>query len=222
MGYFKILMKPNKMLIVTNKINLRQHETMVDKIRFTIPINYSDDINLSDFDVVFEWLDPTNVVHIDTLVKDESYSEEGFMSYLLPVTSPINRYAGDIEGKLVFTYTDYETSTRYKLDTESVIITISTIRDYYAVLPDESFDGISNAISELRAQTDAFIAAAELYDKSKADNHIITEDGELWLTSHGERIGTGVNVAVVEQPDEGDDNEDGVIDISGKYTEVTL
>lgn len=219
---FTILMNNvEKTLTVTKRISLRQHENLVDKLIFIVPYQYNEDIDLREFNVVLEWIDPTNVAHMDTLEPDEAVYKENYQRYFLPVTSPLNRYAGDIKAKLVFTKTDFETKKRYKLETSEVVIAIETIADYYAVLPDESFSKINDSIDRLEAQSKALIAAAEVYDKTKADNHVI-DGGELYLTANGEKIGDGLNIATVSIPDVEDDIDDGIIDISGKYEDVIL
>lgn len=223
MGKYTILMNnKNKRLIATSKINLRQHESLVDKFEFVIPYAYSDEIDLREFQVALYWIDPVGVVHMDILEKEAEIYKEEYQRYFLPVTSPLNKYAGEIEMKLVFTMVDYETETRYKLETDSIIVEIKTIKDYYSVIPNESFSYVEDKVDELKAIADQMNADAEVYFNTKADNHRINDDGQLVLMANGKILeNTGVDVATVEVPDD-DDTIDGVIDISGKYDEVLL
>lgn len=214
MGLYTILMNNStKQLIATNKIRLHQHEAIRDKLCFVIDFDYSPIADLRDFQVVVEWLDPTNVAHVDILEKEEEIYKEKYQRYFLPVKSPINRYAGEIELKLVFTKTDYETTRRYKLESEPITVEISTIKDYYAVLPNESFDGIADMISQLQAQTDALTAAADVYDKSKADSITLDQKtNELQLTARGEKIGEAVVIDLIDEKDKELDKLDGKVD----------
>lgn len=223
MGQYTIMLNnATKQLIATNKIDLRQHESLVDKLVFIVAYQYNDEIDLKDFAVTLEWLDPTSVPHTDVLVKEEDVYKKDYQRYFLPVESPLNRYAGDVEIKLVFTKVDYETKKRYKLESNTTHITISTIKDYYAVMPNESFDAINDTIDKLKAQVDALTAAADIYDRTKADNHMVEDGtGKVYLTANGVKIGDGLNLASVDVPDY-DDDDDGVIDITGKYPVVNL
>lgn len=223
MGKYIIKMiNSTKQLVATNRINLRQHESLVDKIVFVVEYMYAEDIDLRDFNVALEWLDPTRVAHVDILEKEEEVYKENYQRYFIPVESPINRYAGDIEMKLVFTKVDYETSTRYKLESDTAIVPISTIKDYYAVLPNESFDAISDTIDRLQAMSDQLSADAELFFETKADNHMIDENGQLYLTAHGEKIGNGLNVVTPGTIDDEDGDENGVINLDDVYNDVEL
>lgn len=220
MGQYTILMNhPTKQLIATHKISLRQHENLVDKLVFIVPFQYNDEIDLREFNCVIEWLDPTNVAHVDLLVKDEEVYKENYQRYFLDVTSPLNRYAGDIEVKLVFTWQDDETKKRYKLESDTTIIPIETVKDYYAVMPDESFDAINDKIDELRSLAEQMNASAELYEKTKADNLTLDQTtNELQLTSMGEKIGSPVILDLIDEADKALDEldknpNDGVIDL---------
>lgn len=223
MGKYTVLMNNvTKRLVTTNKINLRQHESLVDKLFFICEFQYSEDIDLREFQCVLEWLDPTNVAHVDVLEQEEEIYKEKYQRYSLPIESPLNRYAGDIEVKLVFTKVDYETGKRYKLESDTTIIEIKSIKDYYAVLPNESFDAINDSIDKLKALTDELSSSAELYDKIKADNIGINEDGDVQLLSHSEFIGDAISVATPGTIDDEDGNKNGVIDLNYIYDDVIL
>lgn len=223
MGEYTILMKnATKELVATNKIRLCQHESLVDKLVYLVDFDYFG-TDLRDFVCTLYWVDPSRVVHMDVLDKDEEIYKEHFLKYFLPATSPLNKFAGDIEMKLVFTKVDYETEKKYKLETVPVVITIDSIADYYSVIPDESFSYVDDKVAELKAIADRIEASALLYEETKADNHMIDENGQLVLMANGQVLeGTAVDVATVEKPDDEDEYEDGVLDITGKYEEVLL
>lgn len=218
MGQYTLLMNnATKQLVCTQKISLRQHESLVDKIVFVVPFMYTEEIDLRDFSVVMEWLDPTGIAHMDILEKEEEIYKEKYQRYFLPIESPINRYAGDVELKLVFTYADSSTKKRYKLETRTTMLTIESIKDYYAVMPNESFDALNDKIDELKALADQINASAEIYNAIKADNHRINEDGDLVLTSGGVDIGTPVSVVTPGTIDDIDQSHDGVINLDDVY-----
>lgn len=205
---FSILMNnATKSLHVTKRINLRQHENLVDKLVFIVPYQYNEDTDLRDFNVCLQWLDPSRVVHVDILEPEEEVYKDNFQRYFIPVDSLISKFAGEIEVKLVFTKTEYETGKRLKLETGTTTFEILPIKDYYVVAENESFDAINDAIDKLRAQTDELIAAAEIYNRAKADSHVIGKDGKVYLTSNGNKIGKGLNLVSYMLPDEEPEEE---------------
>lgn len=218
MGQFTILMNNGtKALKITNSIRLHRFEELVDKLVFIVEYQYSDDIDLRDFNVEFRWVDATGVAHVDMLEKEEEIYKDKYQRYFLPVTSTLNRYIGDNEGYLVFSFTDLETSKVYILKTDPVIIPILSVPDYYQVIPSESLDAISTAVNEIVIKAAELEAAAELYEQTKADNIGFTDDGDVQLKSHGEFIGDAISVAVPGTSDDEDEYRDGVVDLDQIY-----
>lgn len=223
MGQYVIKMNNStKQLICTNKINLRQYESLVDKLSFLVEYQYTEDIDLRDFSVQLRWIDPSNVAHVDLLEKEEDIYKENFQRYFLPVESPLSRYAGEIKMYLVFTYADEETKKRYKLESEEIYIEISNVKDYYAVMPNESFDYIDQKVDELKAMVEQLNASVEIFEKTKADNIAINEDGDLQLQANSEFIGNAVAVVTPGTIDDVDSIHDGVINLDEVYEEVSL
>lgn len=221
MGQYTILLNNStKQLVATNKIALCQHESLVDKLTFIVPFQYTEDIDLRNYVCTLYWKnDSVNVAHVDVLEQEEEVYKDAYQRYFLPINSPINRYAGDIEMYLVFTHNDYETKKRYKMETFPISITIDTIKDYYEIIPNESFNAIDDRMDELQSKIDMLTTAADIYDKTKADSLTLDQTtNELQLTSHGDKIGEPVVLDLIDESDkkldELDQNSnDGVIDL---------
>ncbi|CAJ0592205.1 unnamed protein product [Cylicocyclus nassatus] len=166
-----------------------------------------------DFEVQLQWLDPTNVAHVDILEKEDDVYKEDYQRYSLPVTSPLNRYAGEIEMKLVFTMVDYENQKKYKLESDTICVEIATIKDYYAVMPDESFSYIDDKVSELKAIADQMNADAQVFMETKADNITLNQTtNELQLTALDKKIGDPVVIDLIDEADKELDELDGKVD----------
>lgn len=217
-----LFMDKHKILKVTNKINLLQRESMVDKITFLTAQKYKEDIDLSTFDARVEYIDPNNVAHVEILTADEELYKENYIRYNLPVTSELSKYPGTIQLKLVFTKEDSATDTIYILRSTDTEIEVLEAKDYFAWVDDDSLTAIDNRILELQNLIAEVENIANVYDAIKADNIALNDDGSVQLKANGEFIGDALDLAVVEKPDDTDLDDDGIIDITGKYTTVNL
>lgn len=217
MSYFTIKMNAVKQLIVTNMINLCQHDSFIDKVQFIIPYIYNE-FDLREFTATLTYVDSANIAHAEILEPQEDLYKEDYIQYFLPVTSQLSKSAGDIEVRLIFTKTDGEKQVNYVLQTLTAIIPIVPIKDFYRVVPDESLDFVSKSVLKIQQAVDELNKTAEIYNETKADNHIVDENtGKVFLTANGVKIGDGLDLASVEVSDGDDDAVDGVISIIGRY-----
>lgn len=202
-----ILMKNDKTLLQTKKIRIYQREKLVDKIKFLIPMYYND-MDLSVFTVLMQYIGEDGTVHMETLNRltngqgyEDYINDSGdatHMIYQTSVDTKLTKFAGDIKIKLSLQYTDYSGQTissdldseatdpqpvLYVLNTDTTIITVLPIADYYSVIPDESLSEINRKIAELENM-------ANMIGESKADNiELDTEDKSVYLTAHGTQVG---------------------------------
>lgn len=217
---FTILMDQSKFIrITTPNINLFQFENYIDSFQILVPQFYGD-IDLRPFAATLQYVDENGNAFLDILEPDEELYKENYIRYTLPITTQITKSAGEIKLQMSFEYVDKEKLIQYSLHTSELTITIHQVKDYYR-FSDSSLAKISKLIGELAEKADYIADATESVAKNTPDDLGIDEEGTLKLSVKGELIGKGVDVATVEKPDD-DDIIDGIIDISGKYTNVTL
>ena len=190
---YTIKMNDDKSLRATQKTILYQREKLVDKMQFLIPNTY-EDVDLTDFTTVLKYKDQGSVAHMEILTKDETQGYEGYTTYTLPIDTNLTQFAGDIEIRLTLLKTDLENKTQYVLHTGEIIITISTLEDYYTFVTDESLEYIDKIVGNLDAKIEALNKISEIYDETKVDNIVRYEDGKIQLTSNGIPIGDSVSV----------------------------
>lgn len=197
---YTILMNQDKSLITTVSTTLYQREKLVDKIQFLFS-PYYESLDLSTCTAVLKYVDQGNVAHAETLVMDsELYKDK--LRCTLPVDTNLTRFAGDIKFHITFTKVDMETKTQYVLHTSESTITISPLSDYYHFVPDESLEFVDQIVGSLEAKIQATEQIAAVYDAKKADNIAKSQNGSIYLTANGAKIGNEIKVIGDANPDE--------------------
>lgn len=194
-----ILMKQDKSLVQTRRIRIFQRESLIDKVKFLIPLSYQGE-DLNPYQITLNYLDTGGTVHMEKLrrkMKPKNNPEdpeepdnyidkadnETHMVYLFDVDSKFTRYAGDFTLKLTLDYINYEGQTisedgndapepepkHYVLNSGETKVSVLPVADYYSIVPDESLAMINQKIAELDARQREIEATAEIYDREKAD-----------------------------------------------------
>ena len=194
-------MNDDKSLTATVVTTLYQREKLADKIQILIPQKYGE-LDLSEFTATLKYVDQANVPHAEILKKDaELYKDH--IRYVLPVDTELTQYAGDITIRLTFTKTDMEVKKVFVVHTGELVIKISTLKDYYSFVPDESLEFVDQIVSDLQNKISALDKIADIYDKTKADNIQIKNGKTLQLLSNHIPIGDEVTVIGEDQGDGG-------------------
>lgn len=217
-----ILLKSDKSLIQTKKISIFQRENLVDRLNFLIPFQY-EGMDIEPFNATLQYLDVSGTVHAEKLVRlsdgqggyedyEDADGNKTHMIYRLDVDSKLTLLAGDITIKLTMDYIDYAgqttsdsddeeapepTPVHHVFNSDSTIITVKPIADYYSIVPDESLSLINQKIAELDARQKEIEATAEIYDQEKADSielHVDPYNQCIRLMSHGKPIGEEIDL----------------------------
>lgn len=221
MAYYTIKMNDDKTLTVTNRINLHQRESLIDKIRFIIPKTYGD-YDLTEFTWYASYKDPTGVAHALSLKASETDYNESYSQYFIDIDNNLNLYVGDIEIYLEFVKNDYENEKIYAGKTSTATITILSVADYFNSVNADSLSFVSKAISELQAQVDLLANISTEYNNSKIDDLAIDDEGKLHGVANGKIVGDGVDVSLPGTVDNEDGTNDGIIDIDKLYEKIDI
>lgn len=216
-----ILMDDSKFLKISTNAVLYEGENKIDMIQFLIPFEY-DGTDLTDFTIALEYTTPDRSSYVDILEKDEDLYKEKYIRCTLPVTTRLTKLAGDVQLQLTMNKVDSEQLVQYTLHTSKIYVTVHSYEDFYK-FSDESLKEMDKIIGKLDAKI-GFLNEQTSILTTKVPNDLgIDSDGTLKLSiNNKELIGTGVNVGVVEVPDDNDDTDDGIIDITGLYSQVEL
>ena len=186
---YTILLRQDKQLVATEREIIYQREKLVDKLRFLVPQDYKG-LNLSEYRTILKYVDQGNISHAEILIpSDETY--EGYVQYFLPVDTNLTAFAGNIEIRLSFVKTDNLERKQYVTHTGSITIVINPINESFN---DTALEFVDQIVSELDMKIDEVKKAAELYDKTKADN-LSYENSRLQLTANGNKIGNAITIS---------------------------
>lgn len=211
---YTIIMNSDKSLTASVKTTLYQREKLADKIQFLLPQKYGD-FDIRDATILLKYIDQGNVSHAEKLVMDEELYKER-VRCVIDVDTNLTRFAGDIliHLDIVKLNTDGEISGSV-LTTGELTITISSLRDYFAYVSDESLDIINRNTLELEAMRKAYDILINSYEDS-VDDLTLTED-LLQVSANGVPKGNGVSLSSIG----GSITEEGipVVDINAKTNE---
>lgn len=200
----KLLMKSNKALVITKPQRLYQRETMSNQMCIYIPHELSD-YDMSKFLPNFKWINAANIVHVELLEPEES-DKEGYLKYVLPLTTQFTALAGDNTAKLTLIWQNEDDGRTYTIESSELVIPILPQNDYFAYVADKDLSSIDQRLALLKTEADQLSAiTAELPTKMPKDLELngqtlklVNEEGALM----GE--GVGISTAIPELDSEND------------------
>lgn len=193
---FTILVNDDNSLSITKRERIMQRSTGFDAVRFLVNPEYKG-YNMAEYTLTVRYKLPVSgTLKTEQLVLAED-TYNGFLQYIVPVTSTLTYEPGEIVCNLTFTGVDTDESGSpvmrvRKLD--DVNITINAITDWDALVPDSLLSVLDQRIIEQDKQIRQLAEVALLLDQEKADG-LVYEKSALQLTSNGEPIGNQVYIA---------------------------
>ena len=205
-----ILMKQDKSLVVSVNSRLYQKENAVDNITFYIPQEYNGH-DLSDFTATIYYSTQTNNAYMEILDQQES-DKDNYLMYKLPVTTKFTASVGKVTLEISLLKVDEETSTKYVLHTGVLQINVESWDDFFKYVPDDALAVLDNKILQLDTKVDELKAIADELDLKTPNDVMLTKD-LLQLSHDGSAIGQGVEIVIPGDPDDEDEDHDGIIDL---------
>lgn len=207
---YTILLKNDKSLVASKKTVIYQSDNYYDDLVFLIPHTLDDNtIELFDCTVLLTYKDPGNVVHQEILSVVDTNYKEAYTKYVLPVSTEITKFAGEIEITLAFIKPIIEDeSFNVVMHSGPITVTVSPLSNQYATTDMSSFEGITKAIANLDSRLN--VTANRI-----PTDLTINDDDLLQLSTEMDTIGNGVRVFAPS--DEVDVNADGMTDLDEVY-----
>lgn len=221
---YTILLNNDNTFTVSHRERIMQRSKLVDKFHILVEPLYNE-FDMKDFTVVIKYLLPISKKYKSEVLELSTDLYKDRYEYVLPFDTELTTENGDIEFTVTFTKLDMDSEgngVQYVRTTDNCTLSILPISKWDDIVPDEALNAVEQKIIELSAQTQKLADMAETYDKAKADNIGINEDGSVQLKSHDEWIGNAIDVAIPGTEDTNDDSHDGIIDADEIYKEVQI
>lgn len=221
---YTILLNNDNTFTVSHRERIMQRSKLVDKFHILVEPLYNE-FDMKDFTAVIKYLLPISKRYKSEVLELSTDLYKDRYEYVLPFDTGLTTEDGDVEFTVTFTKVEMDAEgngTQYVRTTDDCSLTIVPISKWDDVIPDEALNAVEQKIVELSIQAQKLADAADIFDKTKADNIGINEDGSVQLKSHDEWIGNGVNVAIPGTIDDEDQFMDGVVDLDSIYTEVQI
>lgn len=176
---YTILMKDDKSLVATHRETIYQGENLVDKVQFLLPETH-DGLSLADYKVVLKYIDQGNQFNYEVLARDvELY--KGKLSYILPVTTNLTRFAGNIVFRLSVVPADSTDIVSQEI--------MKSGKHVFTVLPDAQTGYPLNTAEKMIALENQIASVA---NNMSNDIKLDKETNEIYLVANGTKIGTAI------------------------------
>lgn len=192
---YTICMNNDKSLIVTNSVPIYEKETGVDAIRFLIPPQYTEGVevfNIADYIVVAKIKTASDKVYTEKL-ECEPVTYRDRLDYRMVVTIDFTEFAGTNMLYLTFLKAvekDDGTTQEAVMHSGNVYIDVQK-KEEFIFVPDKSLQ----AFDQMMLTVDEKMNQLKDIDTKKADNIMLdTETNEIYLTSDGEIVGNKVSI----------------------------
>ena len=206
----KLLFKTNKSLVVTKPQRIFQRESNANLLCIYVPHEYYD-YDLTQFVCTLYYIDAGSNMHSEILETEET-DKEGYIKYILPLTSKFTYVAGDNEMWITLSNTNPEDQRNYVIKSTKLTIPIIQQSDYFTYIDESSLETIDRRILELKSISD------ELANSTSNIPSIVPADLELHsqhlqlVNDEGRLMGEGVEIS--DGGYDGDMDQDGIIDLA--------
>lgn len=208
---YTILINNDNTVIATERQRIMQRSKLVDTFQIIAPKFY-EEYDMSKFTLYMEYITPISKTPrlLTLILKDDNYNDD-FLLYSLPFDTGITAENGDVEIHFrfvgVFIGEDGVQMQRVR-ELPPYLLTVIPIQSWFAP-PDEALDAITQQYIAIQQSIGALEDLADTLNQTKADNiKLDTENGNIHLTSNGQKIGDAINLEelgdeLAEQTDEG-------------------
>lgn len=193
---YTILVNDDNTLSVTERTRIMQRSTGFDAIRFLVNPLYKG-YSMSACTLTMRYTLPVSGEMKSEVLTLSENLYNGFLQYVIPVTSKLTYEAGDIICNLTFTFADIDASGTPVVRVrklEDAAITINKISDWDALVPDGLLSSLDQRIIMQDKQIKQLAEVALLLDNEKADGLDYTNN-KLQLTANGVPVGNKVHIS---------------------------
>lgn len=198
---YTILITSDNQLLTSVKERIMQRSKLVDKLHFLTSQMYNDE-NMSDYQATMEYILPVSKEYrVDYLVKSNDLYKDEYLEYKIPIDTNLTKEPGNIEIQITFSKSEMNSDGEVIQHIRKInpgYIEVIPVAAWSNAFPDDALSALDQRIIMLQN------IANELDDlqqsniqeiEKKADNFKLDiEDGSLYLTSNGKKIGNPITL----------------------------
>lgn len=194
---YTVLVNNDNTTTTTEKSRILQRTKNVDNLRIIIPKEY-EGRDFTNYTVLMEYKLPlSNEVKLEQLqLADPAYKED-YLLYVLPMTTQITKENGNVAVQLSIVGLEMDAegiTTEVVRNISPFIIPIVPVTDWFTV-PDSELTTLTQYYLAAQQQIQALNDLVGIINQNKADSiSLDVINGEIHLTSGGERIGEAISV----------------------------
>lgn len=194
---YTILVNDNNTVTATERTRIMQRTKNVDNLRIIIPKVYEKQ-DFTNYTVLMEYKLPiSHEVKLEMLTLEDGNYNDNYLLYRLPLVTDFTKENGNVEIQLTIIglAMDADGNTVEIVRKISPFnVPIIPISNWFTV-PDSELDVLTQYYLAAQQQIHALNDLVTIVNQSKADSiKLDVVDGELYLTSNGNKIGQGVSV----------------------------
>lgn len=203
-----LLIKQDKSLVCSVQSRLYQKENAVNSLTIYCPCELDEVEDMSKLYAILYYTTAVNDAYVEMLEQEES-DKEGYLMYKLPVDTKFTNAAGTNTVSMAFT-ADIE-GEEVVLRTSELNIPIYRWDNAFKFVSSDGLAAIVRKIHELEEKQEEM--EAETPNDLKLTEDLLQLTRKSAETGEDHLIGDGVEILVPGDPDDEDEDHDGVIDI---------
>lgn len=192
---YTILINEDHSFTHTNRKRIMQRSTGIDSIRFLVNPTYND-LDMTRVSTMLEIRTPVSHTYIPITLTPSEELYKNRVEFILPIDLKMTKEAGDLEMTIKFAYVSKYDDGTFEERVRTIgktSLTIYDIVDWSDYIPSTDLDNIVQIMLTNKSILEEQRDLAEMIAYEKADGIAKDEEtNEIYLTSNGVKLGTGV------------------------------
>ena len=198
---YTILITSDNRLLTSVKERIMQRSKLVDKLHFLTSQMYNDEY-MNDYQVTMEYVLPVSKEYrVDYLVKSNDLYKDEYLEYKIPIDTNLTKEPGNIEIQITFSKSEMNSDGEVIQHIRKInpgYIEVIPVAAWSNAFPDDALSALDQRIIMLQnianELDDLQQSNIQEIEKKADDFKLDIEDGSLYLTSNGKKIGNPITL----------------------------
>lgn len=198
---YTILITSDNQLITSVKERIMQRSKLVDNLHFLTSQTYNDE-DMSDYQVTMEYILPVSRDYkVDYLVKSDDLYKNEYLEYKIPIDTNLTKEPGNVEIQITFSKSEMNSDGEIVQHVRKIdpgCIEVIPVAAWSNAFPDDALSALDQRIIMLQnianELDDLQQSNVQAIDKKADDFKLDVEDGSIYLTSNGKKVGNPIDL----------------------------